>query len=36
VKRVQQIKKSGKDPMDLVSLPRAELPADDSAYRQSA
>lgn len=34
--RVQQIKKSGKDPMDLVSLPRDGEPVPDSAYRQSA
>lgn len=36
VRKTQEIAKSGKDPMDLVSLPRDEPLPDESAYRQSA
>ncbi|MBX3186891.1 MAG: prolipoprotein diacylglyceryl transferase [Labilithrix sp.] len=36
VRTVREIKKSGKDPLDLVSLPRGEPPALEGAYRQSA
>lgn len=34
--RVRQIKASGRDPMDLVSLPRSGPLPDEPAYRQSA
>jgi phosphatidylglycerol:prolipoprotein diacylglycerol transferase len=36
VARTQEIKKSGRDPMDLVSLPRGEPLPDEGAFRQSA
>lgn len=36
VRKTQEIAKSGKDPMDLVSLPRDEPVPDEGAYRQSA
>lgn len=35
VARVRQLKASGRDPMDFVSLPRTASPPDESAYRQS-
>jgi phosphatidylglycerol:prolipoprotein diacylglycerol transferase len=36
VLHVRKIKASGRDPMDLVSLPREEPLPDDAVYRQSA